>query len=478
MIKRLTSSICFTFIYIASFAQSGVAINRFVSYKIFRNSGLSVSVSDASSGKLIASYCPNLNLTPASTLKLITTATALEMFGADYRFMTEVAFTGKVDENGVLQGDLYIVGHGDPTIGSVYSTQPRDSFFRKVFTALHEKGIRRINGKIVGDESAYSTELIPAKTPWEDMGNYYAAGVSALNYSDNTYKLTFKTGAVGTTPEIVSVDYNIQGLKFHNYLTAKANDKDSAYLYGMPYCGDRYIYGTVPAYRNAFVIKGDVPDPAAFLVQELSTYLDDQGISCMKGFTTSRKLKLLSQNVDHNLTPLCQYQSDKLSHIIQITNKKSYNFFAESMLRLIASRVSIDASQPDGVAALRRYWADRHLDTNILMYDGSGLSPANRVNSLFFVQLLHYMATKSVNREAFFSSLAIAGVDGTLRSFLSGSSLSGKVLAKSGSFEGVISYCGVLPKGSSKYHFCVIVNAFTCQASEVKRAIEQLLTEL
>ncbi len=478
MRNRLTQ-LCFLLSFTFSlFAESNQAVNRLVSNKIFRNAGLSIYVQDAASGKSVASYAPNLNLTPASTLKLITTATALELFGADYRFTTEVAYSGKISADGSLDGDLYVIGHGDPTIGSVHSDLPRDSFFASVLSALKAKGVNRIQGRIIANESSYNTELIPAKTPWEDMGNYYAAGVSALNFSDNSYKLTFKTGAPGTTPEITDVDQSGLGLHFYNYLTTKANDKDSAFLYGMPYSGERYLYGSVPAYKNAFVIKGDVPDPADFLVKELCDYLDNNHIVTIKGTTTSRKMNLAFQTVEKDLSPLCQYQSDKLSHIIQITNKKSYNFYAEALLRLIASKVNDNASLPVGIAALKRFWADRKLDTGFLMYDGSGLSPADKVNSLFFVDLLHYMATKSKNRDVYFSSFAIAGVDGTLKSFLTNSPLNGKVQAKSGSFDGVLSYCGVLAKGERKYHFCIIANAFTCPSSEVKRAIEQFLLEL
>jgi D-alanyl-D-alanine carboxypeptidase/D-alanyl-D-alanine-endopeptidase (penicillin-binding protein 4) len=110
------------------------------------------------------------------------------------------------------------------------------------------------------------------------------------------------------------------------------------------------------------------------------------------------------------------------------------------------------------------------------MYDGSGLSPANRVNAAFFVGLLDYMS-KSKSKDTYFNSLAVAGVDGTLKSFLSNTPLTGKVRAKSGSFDGVLSYCGQLEKRGKTYNFCIITNAFTCPTSEVKRAIERLLVD-
>ncbi|MDD2799437.1 MAG: D-alanyl-D-alanine carboxypeptidase/D-alanyl-D-alanine-endopeptidase [Bacteroidales bacterium] len=455
--------------------QTNQALNSFVKSPIFKNAGLSVAFVDATSGKVIASYFPNQNLAPASTLKLITTATALEMFGPDFQFETEVAYSGKITD-GLLDGDLYVIGHGDPTIGSQYSQQP-SALFDTILSALRKREIRQIFGKIVGDESAYNNQLIPPKTTWEDMGNYYAAGVSALNYADNSYRLSFRTGGAGSTPQITDLEPSIEGLKFENHLVSKANDKDSAYIYGMPFQYQRYLYGTVPSNRATFTIKGDVPDPAFFFVSQLSSFLQRNGIQVKQKPETNTIKAKLKESQDSKLTKLLTFKSDKLSHIVQITNKKSYNFYAEALLRLIASKASNDASLPAGIASIRKFWSDHGLSTDFLMYDGSGLSPANRVNSAFFVRLLNYMATKSQNKDLFISSLAIAGNDGTLKSFLANTSLSGKVYAKSGSFEGVLSYCGKMNKNNRSYLFCIITNAFTCSPSEVKKATEKLLLD-
>lgn len=459
------------------FSQPNLAVSRFLTNRIFKSAGVSIAILDAESGKMAASYNPNLNLTTASTLKLITTATALELFGSDYRFETKVFLTGKGNGES-WSGDLYLKGSGDPTIGSQYSLQPRSAFFDQIYSALVKRGIRVIEGRIVGDESAYNTEIIPAKIPWEDMGNYYAAGISALNYGDNMYRLTMKTGAPGTTPEITNLEPDVKGLTFKNYLVAKANDKDSAFLYGMPYSYERSIYGSAPARRASFTIKGDVPDPAQFMVDELNAYLKSKGVVIRGKSTTTRVLSLQKEAMRTDLQELCSFRSDPLAHIVKITNKHSYNFYAESLLRLIASKASSDASLSAGIAYLKHYWSIRRIDTGFLMYDGSGLSPANRVNAQFFVDLIHFMDTKSRYADAFTSSLAIAGVDGTLRSFSVTGGSNTRVRAKSGSFDGVLSYSGIIEQKHHKYYFCVIVNAFTSPSSEVKRAIEKLLVDL
>lgn len=459
------------------FSQPNLAVSRFLTNRILKSAGVSIAIMDAESGKLAASYNPYLNLTTASTLKLITTATALEVFGADYRFETKVFLSGK-GSGETWNGDIYLRGSGDPTIGSQYSLQTRTAFFDLIYSSLVKKGVREIQGDIVGDESAYNTEIIPAKTPWEDMGNYYAAGISALNYGDNMYKLTMKTGAAGTTPEIVGVDPAIKGLTFKNYLVARANDKDSAFLYGMPYGYERSIYGSAPARRASFTIKGDVPDPALFMVEELTIYLKSKGVIIRGKSTTSRLMTMQKEPMKSELQLLCAYRSDPLSHIVKITNKHSYNFYAEALMRLIASKADSEASLSAGIAYLKHYWAIRRLDTGFLMYDGSGLSPANRVNAQFFVDLISFMDSKSRYADAFTSSLAIAGVDGTLRSFSVNGGANTRVRAKSGSFDGVLSYSGIIEQKHHKYYFCVIVNAFTSPSSEVKKAIEKLLTDL
>lgn len=479
MNRNILCSVLLIPFFLSGFSQSTGAIRSFVSKNIFSSSGISISVKNISTGLYVASYNPHLNLTPASTLKVLTTATALEMFGPDYCFETSVAISGKIDSDGVLTGNLYILGNGDPTLGSVFSGKNQNAFFELIFSELKKNGIRVINGSIIGDETRYNTEIIPFKTPWEDMGNYYAAGVSALNYRDNAYKLTFRTGKAGERPQIVDIDPAVAGLSFHNYLIAKSNDKDSAYLYGMPYCHERYLYGTVPAGQAAFIIKGDVPDPALFMVESLGGYLKTKGMKIAKEASTSR---LLQQNGGFNkpgLKVICSFKSDPLSHIIQVTNKRSNNFYAESLLRLIASRYSSDASLSVGISAMKQFWKERGLKTSqVLIYDGSGLTPANRVNSALFVEVLQYMTKQSRHRESFFKSLAIAGVDGTLKNFLVNTPLQGKVNAKSGSFEGVLAYCGILDKKGEKIAFCIMVNAFTCPASDVKKAIEQFLNDL
>ncbi|MDP4271593.1 MAG: D-alanyl-D-alanine carboxypeptidase/D-alanyl-D-alanine-endopeptidase [Bacteroidota bacterium] len=479
MNRKILLTVSSLFLFFSGFAQKSEALKHFISNNCFSSAGLSVAVKNVDNGNTIVSYNSQLNLTPASTQKLLTTATALEMFGPEFRFETRVYYSGKISSSGVLTGDIVVKGSGDPTLGAQYSSQGQSAFFDTILSALKRKGIHDVKGKIIGDERLYNTEIVPWKTPWEDMGNYYAAGVSALNYSDNSYKLTFKTGAAGSRPRIVGVEPTVEGLKFQNFLVAKDNDKDSAYLYGMPYCHERYIYGSVPANQSAFSIKGDVPDPALFAVQSLAMYLKSRGVKVSGEETTSRILEQQGSAIIPNGEILCTFKSDSLGEIIKVTNKKSYNFYAEALLRLIASRYSKDGSLPAGIAAEKAFWDKKGLNAGkILIYDGSGLAPSNRVNSGFLVDLLRYMITQSSNKESYVRSLAIAGEDGTLKSFLANTALKGKVKAKSGSFEGVLTYAGIVNKNGSEYIFCVMVNAFTCQTSVVKRAIEQFLMDL
>jgi D-alanyl-D-alanine carboxypeptidase, serine-type, PBP4 family len=478
MNRKILFTVSLLSLFFSCFAQKSEALKHFISNNCFSSAGLSVTVKNVDNGNTIVSYNTQLNLTPASTLKLLTTATALELFGPGFCFETKVYFNGVVSSSGVLTGDIIVKGSGDPTLGAQYSLQGQNAFFETILSALKRKGIREIDGKIIGDEGLYNTEIVPWKTPWEDMGNYYAAGVSALNYADNSYKLSFKTGVAGSRPQIVGVEPPVKGLKFQNFLIAKNNDKDSAYLYGMPYCHERYIYGSVPANQSVFFIKGDVPDPALFAVQSLAVYLRNRGVKILGEETTSRILEQQANVKIPNGEILCVFRSDSLNEIIKVTNKKSYNFYAEALLRLISSRYSKDGSLPAGIAAEKAFWDKKGLDAGkILIYDGSGLAPSNRVNSGFLVDLLRYMIKQSRNKESYVRSLAIAGEDGTLKSFLANTTLRGKVKAKSGSFEGVLTYAGIMNKNGSEYVFCVMANAFTSQASVVKKAIEQFLVD-
>ena len=175
---------------------------------------MTCAIRDLSTGETLCAYQESLQITPASVLKLVTTATALELLGSDYRFPTTLAYDGHIAD-GTLHGNLYIIGSGDPTLGSSHFSQSTD-FLEKWENAIRSAGIRRVEGAVIADERIFDTEGISPKWVYEDLGSYYGAGSYGISVFDNLYRLTLRT--VGGKVRVVGTSPEGAVAKFHNYL--------------------------------------------------------------------------------------------------------------------------------------------------------------------------------------------------------------------------------------------------------------------
>ncbi len=203
------------------------AVDNFKNNSIFNNASISFCAVDLSTGLTIAEYNPNLSLSPASIVKLFSTATAFEVLGSDYKPSTNIYTDGKIDSNGILQGNLWIRGGGDASLGSKYfNDDGKESQFLKIWCdTLKQLGIKKIVGSIISDASQFGYTGIPEGWNWSDMGNYYGAGPSGLVLYDNMVKYTFKTGTyVGAKTELVSMFPSVPNFQFHNYITTSKKD--------------------------------------------------------------------------------------------------------------------------------------------------------------------------------------------------------------------------------------------------------------
>lgn len=461
-------------LFSSSYAGSG--ISEFVSLPGVRSASVGFCIMDMETGKTVSSYDAGKVFLPASVLKLLTTATALEMYGAEHRFYTDVEYSGMIDNDGVLRGNLYIRGCGDPTLGSEYGMRPASDFRECLLKELKQSGIRRIEGCIVADDSRFDTEGVSPKWLWEDVGNYFAAGCYGINYRDNTYRLFLRSGSKGTVPVIVGTEPEVHGLQFSNYLVASANPVDSAYIYGAPFSLQRYVYGSIPENKTRFVVKGDLPDPPRFMAEEITSFLNNRQIKVTAPPVTARILKESGKNVpSRGCKVLFRYPSDRLSDIIRIVNHNSNNLYAETLLRWIALDSYPVASAAKGVEALKRFWKKKSVPMDaLIMYDGNGLSPVNRISAEILCRVLASLGSDPKLQSAFFSSLPRPGVSGTVRSFLKDSRIADNLWLKSGSMAHVQSYAGYYISGDKKYAVAVIVNNFSGSRSRLRIALEKL----
>ncbi len=449
------------------------AISHLLSHPSLQGASVGVVVLDVASGEVLASHQPDERFTPASLLKVVTTATALQLYGSDYQFATALEARGTIDQWGTLHGSLHLVGSGSPTLGSEWGSASDAAFLSLCVEAVQQAGIKRIAGQVVADASRLGSEGVSPKWLWEDMGNYYAAGVYALNYADNLYRLTLRSTAVGSTPTVVATQPPMD-ITFQNQLVAAPNSKDSAYIYGAPFSSQRYLYGSIPAQRSSFVIKGDIPNPPQHLAQTLVAKLTNSGIAVDSGATYTFASPQASQ--EGVVIPIYTHQSLPLGEIVAVTNQRSNNLYAESLLRLVAQQAATTATATQGVAQLRSYWQQQGIATSSLtMYDGSGLSPLNVLSPRFIAEVLRWVKLYSPYVTTFEQSLPTVGQTGTVRNLLYNTALAGKLHLKSGSMQGVLCYAGYSDSGKV---VVVMINNYTTERTAVQRQIEEMLLSL
>lgn len=431
---------------------------------------VSASVRECSGQKEIYAYQSDRLLTPASVLKLYTTASALAILSPDYTFRTTLACKGNIQAGGILEGDLIVIGGGDPTLGSRYfKTDPIATFI----SGLQKKGIRQINGNICIDSHLYGREIVPNKWIWEDMGNYYGSGVWGLNYKDNTYELFLRSKSAGSKPEILKTNPVIPSIKFINQLRCKANNKDSAYIYGAPFQSERVILGSIPANKENFVIKGDMPEPARVFASDLASAIKQAGIKWSGKFVFEYESALKYDAV------LCNHLSPKLSDICRSTNIYSNNLFAEGLLRAISLKKNNKPSYLDGVAVENKYWKGLGVDvTGIDLFDGSGLSPVNKIHTGFITHFLSKIYSGSSIGNTFAGTLPLVGKEGTVKNILNKKTYNAEIRLKSGSMGGVLAYAGYIKKEGKCYAVSIIVNNYNGTFIQTRNAIEKWLDAL
>lgn len=464
-------------------AQTPAPVKWLLQAPYMRGASFSLVVKDVQEGRTVYSYDTDRLQSPASVLKTVATATALEILGEDYRYPTTLEYDG-ILENGTLEGNLYIKGSGDPSLGSSHFAPGQNKFLSTWIAALQKAGIKHITGSVISDESIFDTEGVSIKWLREDMGNYYAPGSYGISIFDNMYKLSLQTGAAGTRPVLKGTEPDIPFIRFKNYLKAAPVSSDSAYIIGAPLDDVRYLYGVLPANREAYVLKGDIPDPALYLARYLTDQLQQKGIrvdgspSCYRIEVEENRWKKGERK------EIVTTYSPTLREIASVCNHVSHNLYADALVKTVGlqykpRRNEMISSFGRGVQVVKEYWEKKGLDVFPLrMNDGSGLAPADKVSAGFMGELLVYMATESAVSDAFIASLPQAGIEGSVRNFLKGSKLQGKARLKSGGITGVRSYAGYITKDGKTYAVAVFSNNYSCPMSRMTMALEKLLLQL
>ncbi|PTN07563.1 D-alanyl-D-alanine carboxypeptidase/D-alanyl-D-alanine-endopeptidase (penicillin-binding protein 4) [Mangrovibacterium marinum] len=430
---------------------------------------------DAETGKVLAQSNPQLSITPASTQKLITTSTALELLGAGYRFKTTLTYSGKL-ENDTLFGDIVLIAGGDPALGSKYFKDytPYQNFVAKWAEAISNLNIKAVTGNIFIDLSTYDDQSIPNTWIWEDMGNYYGAGVFALSAYDNTYEIHFSSPARAN--EQTKIEYTspvLPKVDFDNQVISSDDNWDNAYVFGSPLDSRRVLRGSIPKNRRDFKVKASIPNPPMLVGEQLMLELALSEIQ-FNG-------RILTGTYDFKVKPdtISTIESPRLAKIIDVTNHESVNLFAEHCLKQIAYETTGKGTTKAGLEAVSEFWESKGMDTkSLFLEDGSGLSRFNALTPQQMVFVLNYMKHSSINSEAFYNSLPTPP-NGTLWYLNEANFPQNSLYVKSGSMTRVRSFAGQLTtKEGKNILFCIILNNFDCSQMQAVKAIEKLLVKM
>lgn len=435
------------------------ALNKLALDEQFKHSILSMYLVDGKTGKVLYDKNSEVGLVPASCQKIVTSASAFELLGADYTYKTIFGYSGNIKDS-ALEGDLYLIGNGDPTLGSWRWKQTSEDFiFAGIKDELKKLNIQSATSFVI-DNTKWGSQTLPGGWPWEDIGQYYGAGVSSFNWHENQYNIVLKPGKkVGDKVEILSGNpYGI--VNTVNELTTGAKGSgDQVYVYCAPYSMLSFLRGTAPLGMDSLVVSASSMDGTALFETVLHNFYK-QG-SMLPRFRTSLTKYLQGDVFEKGIEKTIRsFNSPTLDSINYWFLKKSINLYGETFVKTIAFEKTKIGSTDSGVNVIRNFWADNGIEKSSLkIIDGSGLSPANRLTTNALVTVLQY----AKNRPWFsFFYNALPEMNG--------------IKMKDGYIGGVRSYTGYVKSASgAEYSFAFIVNNFDGNPSTVREKMWKVL---
>jgi serine-type D-Ala-D-Ala carboxypeptidase/endopeptidase (penicillin-binding protein 4) len=472
----LLSIICFS--VLISQAQNN-AVDSLLNAGSEKTGSYCIHAIDASTGRTIYST-PQKSLSTASVMKLFTTAVALEVLGPEHTFSTSLYYTGNLNaKTGVLKGNLILKGGADPAFYSSYFEDHYRGCFEKWVDQLKMSGIKQINGIILLDLSALDHTSVPGGWDWDDIGNYYGAGVSALTFRDNTYCIHFSSpDKPGELVKIKSTDPEIPGLKLENLVRSSLLTGDHTIVYGAPGSYQEYVEGTIPVSKDDFVVKASMTDPAMVAGQTFRKKILEGGLTISGGV-----VRMAANDTTRGIL-VSNFQSPHLKDLIVPLNKESLNLFAEHLLREIGrvrlgesgNRQNSESTLAKGLETYQQFCMEKGIFAEgFFPTDGSGLSRSNALTARTLVETMKTVYD-GPNRELLFNSFPVAGVDGTLRNSFKGTPLEKNLKAKTGSMARVRSIAGMMQTKSGKTVLvAIILNNFDLPTSGTSKLLESIL---
>ncbi len=419
---------------------------------------------------------------PASNQKIVSGSVILEQLGPEFRFRTTFAAYGAI-ENGTLDGDLAVIGRGDPTM-SDHMMQDAMIPLRAIADSLWQRGIRRITGDIVAAGNALPGPVAGAAWPWDGLNGASFAGVDELLFNEGLSTFRVRPGAnIGDTAVVETRPSRTFPI-VRVVATTIARDTTAASAGGRGGPGGGRGTGTrVSAFHDTLtsevIVRGQIAlgdsatirlpqhDPNAAFVAALAEALTERGI------VVDRQATAWSQ--ESHADSLFTVLSIPLKEIMPAMMKPSQNQIAEVFLRTLGLERAGVGTADSGRRVVERQFAAWNIPSDaFVVRDGSGLSRSDLISPEAIVSILEAMR-RSPNFQVFFESLPIAGVDGTIRTRMRDTPAQGNLRAKTGTLSMVRSLSGYVRTADGRLlEFSVLCNNWTTPQAAVDRVADAI----
>jgi serine-type D-Ala-D-Ala carboxypeptidase/endopeptidase (penicillin-binding protein 4) len=407
---------------------------------------------------------------PASTLKVVTLAAAAERLGWDHAYETRIVADGRV-EGGTLEGNLVIVGSGDPSL----DRPALDSWAAQIKTL----GVTKVTGRVLADARAFTGEGLGFGWSWDDLAYYYAAPIAAVQFRENAVDITVRPGPAADTPVIHELmPAGITGLLIENRMSTGARTATPEFVARRAaYSATVILEGVLPVGSPPLIRSLSVHDPVRYLSAAFTEALLAAGIAL--GGPPPLEASNDAAHDYSGATPFVIHRSEPLRVLARRLMGVSQNQYAETLVKTIGAQAGAPTFE-GGLKAIESVLASWGIAAGeAILRDGSGLSRYDYLTAELLVQVITRMYRDPAHREPFFSTLTVAGQSGTLAARMRNTPAAGNARAKDGAMTAVRALCGLVnTAGGEPLAFAILVNNFSAPGPAVTASIDAIVARL
>ncbi len=458
--------------------QLNAGLDRLFEDPQFENAHWGVLIRSLKTGETVYARNERKMFMPASNMKLLTSSAAAVALTPEYRYVTRLVTTGSVKDS-VLNGDLIIVGSGDPSISGRFDSGRVTITFEQWADSLKLLGIKKINGNIIGDDNCFDDDDYGSGWSADYETDYYAAQISGLCFNDNCVDITVIPSATLSGPCSLSVSPATSYVTLVNKtITAAATDSvNDIWFERKRGTNIIIVHGIMSQGKRPWIESVTVENPTLFTAAVLKEVLVAKGIA-VKGSWAD--VDDLNDTIRYDSTrQLASFTSRPYAELVKVVNKPSHNMYTEQVFRTMGRERFGVGSMRNGRAAANPILAGWGVDTvRLRIADGSGLSRQDLITPNDIVAILSGMS-KEPSFTVFYESLPIAGVDGTIRRRMRGTKAEGNVRAKTGSIGYVRNLSGYVTSADGEmFVFSLLANHYTVPTPQVEKVQDEVCVRL